>query len=39
MSAYNEIEKVVEKDRLPRHLPDGHTGQGWQEVPLWRVRL
>ena len=30
-SAYNEFEKVPEKGRLPRHLPDGVSGQGRRE--------
>ena len=30
-AAYNESEKVVEKGRFNRHLPDGDPGQGRRE--------
>ena len=33
-AAYNEIQKVVEKGRFNRHLPDGDPGQGRRGRPL-----
>ena len=37
-SAYNESEKVVEKDRFGRHLLGRKKEQGWRERPLRQVR-
>ena len=34
----DEIQKVTGQHHFRRHHPDGHTGQAWREVPLWRVR-
>ena len=34
----DKIQKVTGQHHFRRHLPDGHTGQGWQEVLLKPVR-
>ena len=36
-SAHNETEKVTEKDRFGRHLPDGQPGQDRRKRPLRQI--